>query len=131
MIKVADARVGTCIMNRGEPYKVTQKERVTVGTHMHSKTRLVIQGVFSGRTEVLTLGHHENLDDIEILNKKGQVISKIPEQNRVQIMDLVSYETLTATVDKAMFEKITEGSIVTFIELQGKLIIVEVREAKE
>ena len=50
MIKVADARVGTCIMNRGEPAKVTQKERVTVGTHMHSKTRITIQGVFSGRS---------------------------------------------------------------------------------
>ena len=131
MIKVADARTGTCIMNRGEPYKVVQKERVTVGTHMHSKTRLTIQGVFSGRTEVLTLGHHENLEDIEIVNKKGQVIAKIPEQSQVQVMDLVSYETFTATVDKPTFEKINEGSIVTFIELQGKVVIIEVREAKE
>ncbi|MBI2581120.1 hypothetical protein HYV85_04940 [Candidatus Woesearchaeota archaeon] len=131
MIKVADARVGTCIMNRGEPSKVTQKERVTVGTHMHSKTRLTVQGVFSGRTEVLTLSHHENLEDVEITNKKGQVIAKLPEQKQVQIMDLVSYETLTATVEKEMFDKVSEGSIVTFIELQGKVIIVEVREARE
>lgn len=130
MIKVADARTGTCIMNRDEPYKVVQKERVTVGTHMHSKTRLTIQGVFSGRTEVLTLGHHENLEDIEIVNKKGQAVSKSPPC-QIQIMDLVSYETFTATVDKAMFDKINEGSIVTFIELQGKVIIIEVRDAKE
>ena len=130
MIKVADARVGTCIMNRGEPSKVTQKERVTVGTHMHSKTKLTVQGIFSGRTEVLTLGHHENLEDVEILNKKGQVVAKIPP-NQLQIMDLVSYETLTAVVTPEQFAKIGEGSIVTFIELQGKVIIVEVREAKE
>lgn len=131
MIKVADARVGTCILNRGEPSKVTQKERVTVGTHMHSKTRLTVQGVFSGRTEVLTLSHHENLENIEIINKKGQVIAKIPGSNQIQIMDLVSYETLAATVEKEMFDKVSEGSIVTFIELQGKVIIVEVREARE
>ena len=130
MIKVADARIGTCIMNRGEPSKVTQKERVTVGTNMHSTTRITVQGVFSGRSEVLTLSHHENLEDIEIINKKGQVVAKIPP-NRIQIMDLVSYETLTATVDKEMFDKISEGSIVTFIELQGKVIIVEGREARE
>lgn len=130
MIKVADARIGTCIMNRGEPSKVTQKERVTVGTHMHSKTRLVVQGIFSGRSEVLTLSHHENLEDIEIVNKKGQVVAKI-SPGQIQIMDLVSYETLTATVDKEMFDKVSEGSIVTFIELQGKVIIVEVREARE
>ncbi len=130
MIKVADARVGTCIMNRGEPSKVTQKERVTVGTHMHSKTRLVVQGIFSGRSEVLTLSHHENLEDIEIINKKGQVVAKIPP-NQIQIMDLVSYETLTATVTDDQFAKISEGSIVTFIELQGKIIVIEIREAKE
>ena len=131
MIKVADARVGTCIMNRGEPAKVTQKERVTVGTHMHSKTRLVVQGIFSGRSEVLTLSHHENLEDVQITNKKGQVIAKIPGQNQVQIMDLVSYETITATVEPAMFEKINEGSIVTFIELQGRILVMETKDAKE
>ncbi len=131
MIKVADARVGTCIMNRGEPAKVTQKERVTVGTHMHSKTKLTVQGIFSGRTEVLTLGHHENLEDVEILNKKGQVIAKISEQSQVQLMDLVSYETITATVTDDQFAKISEGNIVTFIELQGKVIVIEIREGKE
>ncbi len=130
MIKVSDARIGTCVMNRGEPSKVTQKERVTVGTHMHSKTRLVVQGIFSGRSEVLTLSHHENLEDIEIINKKGQVVAKIPP-NQIQIMDLVSYETLTATVTDDQFAKISEGSIVTFIELQGKIIVIEIREAKE
>ncbi len=130
MIKVADARTGTCIMNRGEPYKVVQKERVTVGTHMHSKTRLTVQGIFSGRTEVLTLGHHENLEDVEILNKKGQVVAKTPP-NQIQIMDLVSYETITATVSDDQFAKIGEGNIVTFVELQGKVIVIEIREAKE
>ncbi|MBI2145185.1 hypothetical protein HYU18_02575 [Candidatus Woesearchaeota archaeon] len=130
MIKVADARIGTCIMNRGEPYKVTQKERVTVGTHMHSKTKLTVQGVFSGRTEILTLGHHENLEDLEIVNKKGQVIAKIaPDQ--VQLMDLVSYETLTTAVTKEQFEQISEGSMLTFIEIQGKIIVIEIRDAKE
>ncbi|MBI2550312.1 hypothetical protein HYV83_03985 [Candidatus Woesearchaeota archaeon] len=130
MIKVADARVGTCILNRGEPSKVTQKERVTVGTHMHSKTRITLQGIFSGRSEVLTLGHHENLEDIEIINKKGQVVAKVPP-SQIQIMDLVSYETLTATVTDDQFAKISEGNIVTFIELQGKIIVIEIREGKD
>lgn len=130
MIKVADARVGTCIMHRGEPHKVTGKERVTVGTHMHSKTRITVQGVFSGRSEVLTLGHHENLEDIEIINKKGQVIAKVPP-DQLQIMDLVSYETVNATVKEEQFKDIQEGAIVTFIDLLGKIVIIEFREAKE
>ncbi len=130
MIKVADSRIGTCIINRGEPSKITSKERVTVGTHMHSKTKLTVQGIFSGRSEVLTLGHHENLEDIEIINKKGQAVSKIPP-DQVQIMDLVTYETLTATVKPEQFSQISEGSIVTYIDIQGKLVVIEIREAKE
>lgn len=130
MIKVADARVGTCIINRGEPSKVTGKERVTVGTHMHSKTKLTVQGIFSGRSEVLTLGHHENLEDIAIVNKKAQVISKSPP-NQVQLMDLVSFETLSATVTDEQFKQIEDNGVVTFIDVLGKIVIIEVREAKE
>lgn len=124
MIKVADARVGTCVMNRGEPSRVTQKERVTVGTHMHSKTKLTVQGIFSGRSEVLTLSHHENLEDVEIVNKKGQVVAKIPP-NKLQIMDLVSYETLTATVADEIFQQLQEGNVVTFIDFNGRIILLE------
>ncbi len=127
MIKVADARAGTCIMNRGEPAKVIKKERVTVGTHMHSKTKLTVQGLFSGRSEVLTLGHHENLEDIEIINKKGQVVAKIPP-NQLQLMDLISYETLSATVADEVFQKLQEGSMVTFIDFNGKVIVMEAKE---
>src|SRR3989338_2727914 len=127
MMKVADARAGTCIMNRGEPAKVIQKERVTVGTHMHSKTKLTIQGIFSGRSEVLTLGHHENLEDIEIINKKGQVVAKIPP-TKLQILDLVSYETVTANVGEDLFQKLQEGSVVTFIDFNGKVIVMEAKE---
>ena len=127
MMKVADARAGTCIMNRGEPAKVIQKERVTVGTHMHSKTKLTIHGIFSGRSEVLTLGHHENLEDIEIINKKGQVVAKIPP-TKLQILDLVSYETVTANVGEDLFQKLQEGSVVTFIDFNGKVIVMEAKE---
>ena len=127
MIKVADAKAGTCIMNRGEPAKVVRKERVTVGTHMHSKTKLTIQGLFSGRSEVLTLGHHENLEDIEIINRKGQVVAKI-SPNQLQLMDLISYETLSATVADEVFQKLQEGSMVTFIDFNGKVIVMEAKE---
>ncbi len=127
MIKVSDANTGMCVMNRGEPAKITQKERVTTGTHMHSKTKLTLQGIFSGRTEVLTLSHHENLEDVDISSKKGQVVAKVPP-NQLQIMDLVSYETVSAEVSDDVFQKVQEGSIVTFIDFNGKIVVMEAKE---
>lgn len=127
MIKVVDVNVGACVMNRGEPYKVVQKERVTTGTHMHSKTKITLKGIFSGRTEVLTLSHHENLEDVDISSKKGQIVAKVPP-NQLQIMDLVSYETLSAAVENDVFQKVQEGSIVTFIDFNGKISIMETKD---
>lgn len=129
MKNVKDLNAGNWIMHRGEPYKVMKKERVTVGTHMHSKTKLTIQGMLSGSTETLALASHENVEDVEIINKKGQVISKIPP-DKVQLMDLMSYETLTATINDEMFNKVGEGSTVTFIEFNGRGIILEARDAR-
>ncbi len=126
-IKVSDVKVGACVMNRGEPYKVIQKERVTTGTHMHSKTKITLQGIFSGRTEVLTLSHHENLEDVDISSKKGQVVAKVPP-DQLQIMDLVSYETVNSTVRDDVFQKVQEGSIVTFIDFNGKIVVMEAKD---
>lgn len=126
-IKVSDVKVGACVMNRGEPAKVVQKERVTTGTHMHSKTKITLQGVFSGRTEILTLSHHENLEDVDISSKKGQVVAKIAP-NQLQVMDLVSYETVASTVADDVFQKVQEGSIVTFIDFNGRIVVMEAKD---
>jgi translation elongation factor P/translation initiation factor 5A len=125
MTNVKELRIGAWILHRDEPAKVVKKERVTVGTHMHSKTKLTVKGLFSGNSDVLTLSHHENLEDAEVMKKKAQVVAKVPEQKQIQIMDSVSYETLTAAVTDEEFEKIDEGSEVTFIEFRGKVSILE------
>ena len=130
MVKAEDANVGMCVINRGEPSKIIKKEKVTVGTHMHSKTKLTIQGLESLRKEVLTLAHSDSLEEVEVINKKGQVISKIPP-DQIQLMDLVTYETLSATATKAQFEQISEGSTVSFIDVLGRILILEIRDARQ
>ncbi len=129
-IKVSDAKVGLCVMNRNEPAKIVQKERVTTGTHMHSKTKITLQGIFSGKSETLTLSHHENLEDVDISSKKGQVVAKVPP-NKLQIMDLVSYETLAAEVGDDVFQQLQEGSVVTFIDFNGKVVVMETKDTKQ
>ena len=124
MTSVRDIKVGRYVLSRNEPSKVIKKEIVTVGTHMHSKTKLTVHGLFSGRTEILTLANHENVEEVAIINKKGQLVAKLPE-NRIQLMDIVSYETFTATVSGDGFNKLKEGDIVTFIEINGRVVVLE------
>lgn len=126
-MKVSDAKPGTWILHRNEAAKVTKKERVTVGTHMHSKTRLTVQGIISGKTEVLTLGHHENLDSIDVTSKIGQVIAKVAP-DELQIMDIVSYETFSAKVSASIFEKAQESATISYLDINGSIVVPEPKE---
>jgi translation elongation factor P/translation initiation factor 5A len=123
MIGVKELDKGKCIINRGEPAKVLKRENVTAGTHMHTKVKLTVQGLFSGRTEVLTLTSHEMMEDVDIVNKRGQVISKEP----LQVMDLVSYETVEMDTLPELKGQINESDTVSYIEFQGKRVITEKR----
>jgi translation elongation factor P/translation initiation factor 5A len=123
MINIKDIEKGRCIINRGEPAKVQKKENVTAGTHMHTKVKLTIQGLFSGKTEVLTLTSHEMIEDVDIVNKRGQVLSKEP----LQIMDLMTYETVEADTLPELRGQVNEGDTVSFIEFEGKRVVVEKR----
>lgn len=125
MIGVKELNKGMCIVNRGEPAKVVKRENVTAGTHMHTKVKLTVQGLFTGRTEVLTLTSHEMMEDVKIVNKRGQVLSKDP----LQIMDLVTYETLDVEALPGIKEELNEGDSVAFIEFQGKKVVMEKRNA--
>jgi translation elongation factor P/translation initiation factor 5A len=126
-MKVSDAKTGTWIMHRGEAAKVVKKERVTVGTHMHSKTRLTVQGLITGKSEVLTLGHHENLEDINVDSKIGQVIAKIAP-DEIQLMDVTSYETLSVKVSPSVYNAAQEGTMISFLDVNGRIIVPELKE---
>ena len=55
----------------------------------------------------------------------GEVKSKT--NDKIQIMDMVSYETLDANAPAELFEQINEGDEVTFIDLKGDVRIIEKR----
>ena len=126
MISVKELRKGSHIIHRDEPYRVLKKEIIVVGTHSHTKVKLTVQNVLSGTTEVLNMPPHTNMEDIEIIRKKGQVVANQPEN--LQVMDLVSYETLGATTHEDLQKELSEGDEITFIEFNGQARILEKRE---
>ncbi|MBN2454397.1 hypothetical protein JXB11_02520 [Candidatus Woesearchaeota archaeon] len=123
MKNVKELQKGEYLLNRGEPYRLVSRENVTCGTHTHTKLKLTVQGLFSGSTEVLTVMPHSNVEDVEIIRKKGQVIAKSP----LQVMDTVSYETFDANASGEVLEGLTEGDEVTFVEFNGKVMVLEKR----
>ena len=116
---------GNYFIYNGEPVKITRKEVVSVGTHSHTKLKFYIQGLRDKGERTAVFQHSDRVEKIEIIKKQGQVISK--SNNKVQVMDAVSYETLDASLPPEMYNDINEGDNVTFVELNGALEILDKR----
>ncbi|MBW2974528.1 hypothetical protein KY366_02320 [Candidatus Woesearchaeota archaeon] len=125
MTEAKELRAGNYIRVNNEIMKVLRKEIVAYGTHSHSKTKLIIQGLFSKGEKSINLNHHDNVETVDIIKKQGQVISKLPD--KVQVMDSVSYETLDADADNELLEGLNEGDNVTFVDVEGNARVIEKR----
>ena len=125
MSTATELKRGSYFIHNGKPVQVTRRELVAYGTHSHSKLKLFIKGL-SGRGEKTVNMHHtDRVEIVEIIKKVGQVISKTDD--KVQIMDNVSYETLDGTAPRDLINELNEGDQVTFIDFNGNIQILEKR----
>ncbi len=120
-----DLKRGIYFIYNNEPVRVIRKEVVVYGTHSHSKLKLFIQGLNEKGERSVNLHHTDKVEIVDIVRKTGQVISK--NNDKVQIMDNVSYETIDATAPEELFNEINEGDQVTFVDLKGNIQIIEKR----
>lgn len=125
MEDVKKLRPGTYILHKDRPWRVLKNQIVVTGTHSHTKNKLELQNVFSGDYESITLPPHDKVEDIQIIRKLGQLLSKAKE--KVQVMDMNTYETFDAEISQELFENLNEGDNVTFIEFNGRISILEKR----
>ena len=116
---------GNYFIHNREPVRVVRKEVIVVGTHSHSKLKFFIQGLREKGERSVIFQHSDRVDKIEIIRKQGQIISK--SNNKVQLMDMVSYETLDAVLPSELINDINEGDTVTFVELNGSVEILDKR----
>ncbi len=123
MVEAKDVKVGDWVVFNREPFKVKRRETVTAGTHMHSKIKLVMQGLFSQGEKSAVYAHHDKLDQPELEFKSGQVISVT--SNKCQIMDSRTYEVIDAELSPD--SGIQEGSSVTLVNYNGRNIITGAR----
>ena len=120
-MEAKEANIGQWILFQNEPYQIKRKENVAFGTHSHSKTKLFLKPLSKGGVKEAIFSHTDRLEEVEIVKKTENVIAKL--QNKVQIMDTVSYETFDADVDKELLNTIKEGDEVIFINYNGVKVL--------
>ena len=125
MLEVKKLKKGNYILHKGEPYVVKEVQSVVTGTHTHTKVKLALHGLFSGVNESITMPPHDYVDELAIIRKHGQVISK--NEDKVQVMDMFSYETLDADYHPDLVGNLNEGDEITYVDFGGSAFIVERR----
>lgn len=126
MPSASELKKGSYFIHDDKPVRVNRKEVVVYGTHSHSKLKLFIQGLNDKSEKAINMHHHDKVEIIDIIRKVGQIVSKT--DNKVQIMDNVSYETLDGTAPEELHSKLNEGDVVTFVDFKGSIQIIEKRE---
>ena len=116
---------GAYFIYNGEPVRVLRKEVVAFGTHSHSKLKIFFQGLNDRAERSANFQHTDKVEIVDIIRKLGQVIAKT--NNKIQVMDMVSYETFDANANTDLFSQLNEGDNVTFIDLNGTIQILEKR----
>ena len=125
MTEAKELRKGAYVKINNEVLRVTKKETVAYGTHSHSKTKLFVQGLINKGEKSINLSHHEQVEELDIIRKSAQVISK--GDDKLQIMDSQSFETIDADVEPEILSEVNEGDEVTFIEIEGTARVLEKR----
>jgi len=125
MPSIKDLKIGTYVRYQNAIFRVLRKEIVAYGTHCHSKTKLFLQPLNSKGEKSFNFNHSDSLEELDIVRKAGQVISK--GAKGIQIMDTLTYETIDAEIEPELLEQLKEGDIVTFIQVEGKTMVLEKR----
>jgi len=123
MSSASELKKGSCFEYHGSIFRVKRKELVAYGTHSHTKLKFIVEPAFGGGEKEITMAHQERVDVLEIIKKKAQVISK--QDNKVQIMDVQSYETFDAVADPEVLENINEEDIVIFVNHGGETKVLD------
>lgn len=120
----SELKKGSCFDYSGEVLRVIRKELVAYGTHSHSKLKIYCQPVFGKGEKSVTFMHHDKVDILDIQKKTGQVIAKLPD--KLQIMDLRSYETFDGSAEPELIENVNEGDEVIFVDYKGNIRVLEI-----
>ena len=109
---------GRCILYNEKPYRIKDVRNVVVSTHSHTRTKIELEDVFTGAPLSINLPPHESVREVDIPRKRGQLVAKIGE-DIVHVMDMFSYETFDAAIDKDLLEEVVEGDEIFFIDYEN------------
>lgn len=125
--ELGDLKEGSYVVIDGEPCRVVDVSKAKTGKHGSAKVHLVAIGLFTGSRKTIT-GPSDQRVEIPIIDKRvAQVIAVLGD--KVQLMDLESYETFEVDMPKGenIASKLSPGIEVEYWSALGRRFIYRIR----
>jgi len=118
-VDVHSIKAGRYIVMEGVPCIVKDIKMSAPGKHGHAKFRIESVGLFDGKKRVEVKSGHTRCEVPVIEKKPAQVLSI--SGDRVQVMDMETYETLEIDMpkDEEVAKKVKEGAEITIWDVMG------------
>ena len=123
--QVKELKEGKYVVIDGEPCKITSIQKSKPGKHGSAKARVEGVSLFSGGKKNLLKSVDANCEVPVLLKKSAQVIANMGG-NRLQLMDLESYETFEMDVE-VQHADLQSGAEVEIQDIMGKKMITRVK----
>ncbi len=121
IINATEVRVGTNIILDGRPSTVKKIDISKTGKHGHAKARIEAVGMIDGTKKILVIPGHDRLEIPMVEKRKAQVLSI---GDHVNLMDLESFETLDIECsDPEVKSQLVEGENAEYWDIEGVKVI--------
>jgi len=123
---IGKLKPGRFIILDGEACKITNMEKSAPGKHGHAKYRVTAVNLVTGNKKIVVLTGHAKVDVPIIEKKSAQVLSVSGDS--AQLMDLETYETVEAEIDKdEIRDPVEAGQQVLYWRIMGKNVIKQIK----
>jgi len=124
---VKDLKEGRYVVIDGEPCRVVGIDISKTGKHGSHKARVEAISLFSGTKKTLMKPADATIE-IPILTKKAVQVVAILGNEKLQLMDLSTYEVFEMNVPDEFKGKIVQGAELDLQDVMGKKTIMRVKE---
>jgi len=113
---------GSYIVHNSRPFVVKEIELL-----ISNKTaNVVLEDLFTGEMIEKAFSLSNQIQEAEISRKCASIISK--SDDRLEIIDSVSFETINAVVSEKLLEKVNENDQVTYIKFGNSAKVIEINK---
>lgn len=124
LIQATAAKPGTTLLWDGVPCVVKSNDQSKTGKHGSMKCRMEVVGIFDKKKRIGVIPGSENLEVPNIEKRRAQVLSV--EGDRVSVMDLENFETISLPYDEELNNKFETDQQVEYWDVEGQKVVMRI-----